>query len=394
METLKIAFISDKSAPIYFGGYEIRVLELANRLAERGHEVNVYTTSPRNFSTQSGANFYGSFPIHFQNDKSGKRSIAHSVLFSMAASRNPMQGWEPDFTIIEAIPYLHLLSMKRWIKKGTSKIILDVPEAWYNYSYFGQSFNRFSNISIGGLLRVGISYADVITAISKATAESLVRNYSVDKTKISVVPCGVDIEYILELSELKSIRSSLVHEYDFITIGRLVEIKRHSDFIDALGILKRKHGWNGKAAIIGAGPLRDELIMKAASLGIKENVDFLGFVSEEQKAKLLASSKIFVLTSEREGFSIATLEAMALGLPVVVAKPEHSEVFGPSDFVTENYNGLLYPVGDVSKLSATLNKLLGAESEISFLSKNAMTTASRYDWREVAQNLEVNLFNL
>ena len=389
-EGLKVGFITDKSAPIYFGGYEIRVLELANKLADLGHEVNVYTTAPRDFSTQSGVRFFNSFPSFFQKGKSGKRSLMHSGIYSSMLSHNPMGSWRPDVLVIEAIPYLHLRMMKHWVSRLSSVKILDVPEAWHNYSYFNNGLAPISRRIVSSLLTAGISFSDWVMAISMATAESLETNYRVPKEKILHVPCGVDTHQLQLALSGKDALSDMDKEYDFVTVGRLVSNKRQSDFIDALAMLKIAYGWKGKAAVIGSGPLFDQLKTKSAKLGISKNVSFKGFVTDEERNRTVASSRIFVLPSEREGFSISTLEAMALGLPVVVAKPAETEVFGMSEFVTDKKNGLLYPVGDTAKLAASMHVLIGSDEYMSAFGSDGKTIADKYDWKILASGFEVS----
>lgn len=387
-EGLKIGFITDKSAPVYLGGYEVRVLELANKLAENGHEVNIYTTTPSEFTTPSGVRFFDSFPSYFQKGKSGKRSLLHSSIYSFMLRSNPMGSWRPDYLIIEAIPYLHLHMMKNWVSKISSTKILDVPEAWHNYNYFNNGLAPISRNIISSLLSEGISFSDRVMAISKATADSLAKNYGVPKEKIIHVPCGVDTQSLKHALEGVDQLKDTSKEFDFVTVGRLVGMKRHADFIDALAMLKFTYGWEGKAAVVGSGPLADELKARAAAHGLSDQVEFKGFVTEEDRNRTLASSKIFVLPSEREGFSIATLEAMAFGLPVIVAQPNESEVFGMSEFVTDKKNGLLYPVGDVSRLAASMHVLLESEEYISAFGSDGKSIAVNYDWKLLASGFE------
>ncbi|MCL5678486.1 MAG: glycosyltransferase family 4 protein [Candidatus Thermoplasmatota archaeon] len=391
MEQLKIGFITDKSAPIYFGGYEIRVLELANRLARKGHEVHVYTTCRKPFTEEGGTKFYPAFPDYFQRDISGRRSHPHSLLFSAIMSKNPMDDWKPDYLVVEAIPYLHLLTMRAWVRDINCVKILDVPEAWHNYNYFGGVLGKLSNSAIKRLLQIGLTSADVVTAISGVTANSLKQNFQVDAKKVSVVPCGVDLDRLLN-RETDGI-PALLDYYDFVTVGRLVEIKRHRDFIDALSRLKFKYGWTGKAAIIGGGPLRQRLMVHALKAGVADRIDFLGFVSDEEKIRTVLSSKIFVLTSEREGFSIATLEAMALGLPVIVAVPKELEVFGTSEFVSDHKNGVYYPVGNIARLAEVMHQLLDLKDTRLEMGNNGKLTASKYDWKAVTNDFETCITN-
>ncbi len=390
MESLSFGFISDKSAPFYFGGYEIRVFELANRLAHLGHDVRVYTTASRALTTPDGAQFIPSFSGMFQKDSSGKRSLLHSASFSLSLSKNPMGSWTPDYLIVEAIPYLHLHFMRKWVSRLDSTCVLDVSEAWHKYSYFGKHMGWLTSLTISRLLREGISFSEVVAAVSEATAQSLSDYYGVDSRRLMVVPNAIDGERLGTYFKLRNSNGSLFH-YDFVNVGRLVGIKRQADFIDALSILKHAYGWKGKAAIVGSGPMMQSLVGRAARKGVSDSVDFLGFISDEEKTRVLSSSRVFVLTSEREGFSIATLEAMGLGLPVIVSRPKESEVSGVSDFVTQGKNGLFFPVGDVQRLAEAMESLFMSDDMQRVYGANAEATSRGYDWRNVASSFASRL---
>lgn len=70
-----------------------------------------------------------------------------------------------------------------------------------------------------------------------------------------------------------------------------------------------------KVAIVGSGDLEDVTKSEAEKLGVSENIDFLGFMSNP--LGVLKSSKVMVMTSDREGLPMTALEAMSLGVPIV-----------------------------------------------------------------------------
>jgi glycosyltransferase involved in cell wall biosynthesis len=86
-------------------------------------------------------------------------------------------------------------------------------------------------------------------------------------------------------------------------------------------------------------------------LNLGEHIHFLG--NRHDVPDLLAASDIFVLPSLWEGLSMALLEAMASGLPIVA-----SEVSGTVQVVIPNETGLLVPPGDVQKLTEAIKQLL------------------------------------
>jgi glycosyltransferase involved in cell wall biosynthesis len=370
---MKIAYLVDKAAPIYMGGYEVRAQKLSAYLAKR-HEVRVYTSMASTGMRVGEVEYVRVSPTAFQTDRSGQRSLIHSGLFAACLRVDPFQDWRPDAVIIESIPYAHLGVMRSWVLKTRRLYVLNVNEAWRHYAYVSGPLDKPSRWVLGGLLRRGIDFSTFVTAISEATSRSLKFNYSAGK--IHTVPMGIDPE-VLASADVPPMPD---RKYDFVTMSRLVRIKRVQVFIDALSILKHHSSWIGKAAVIGEGPLRLELESRVRDLGLGSQVEFLGLLDGMSKYQAISKGRIFVLPSEREGFSIATLEAMALGLPAVVARPQFDEVFGTSEFVNEGVSGLFFPVGDSTGLARVLSTLMCDPDLVETLSRGAKTVASKYTW--------------
>ena len=134
----------------------------------------------------------------------------------------------------------------------------------------------------------------------------------------------------------------------FITVTRLVEQKALDILLKAAArAFESLPDW--RLAVVGDGPLRDELKSLAHRLGIGPRVDWLGYVDEPMA--YLRAAKVFVLTSRFEGSPNALLEAMACGLPSIVsdASPGPVELVGGA--------GLIVPVEDVSATADALIKL-------------------------------------
>ncbi|MCX6138246.1 MAG: glycosyltransferase [Ignavibacteriales bacterium] len=148
-----------------------------------------------------------------------------------------------------------------------------------------------------------------------------------------------------------------------ILIGR----KNIADIVRAVASIYYTHGRKEiEFHIIGEGGLLEELRALAADLKVLDTaVFFRGFLSEEEKGRLLAASDFHVLNSESEGFSVVTAEAISYGVPVIA-----TACGGPEDFVTER-TGLL--IGR--------NDLPGLERAMLFM----MDHASEYDRRELQE---------
>lgn len=133
-----------------------------------------------------------------------------------------------------------------------------------------------------------------------------------------------------------------------IAVGRLARPK-------AIDLLLRAMARTGReliALIAGDGPERTALEATARALGLGERARFLG--RREDMPRLLAAADLYVAPTRREGLSLAALEAMAAGLPLIVSDlPEFREI------VENGVNGLVFPVGNVEALAQALSLLAG-----------------------------------
>jgi glycosyltransferase involved in cell wall biosynthesis len=127
------------------------------------------------------------------------------------------------------------------------------------------------------------------------------------------------------------------------TLGRLTVEKGHKIFLAAAKkVISNVQCPMSKLNFIvaGEGNLRSELEQQAKRWGIESKISFLGFVPEEKKFEVLSSFDIFVFPSLAEGFGIALIEAMAVGLPCVVSDlPVLKEVCGEAAMFFRTGNG-------------------------------------------------------
>ena len=115
-------------------------------------------------------------------------------------------------------------------------------------------------------------------------------------------------------------------------------------------------------------------------------VEFHGVISEQERDKILSGLDAFAMPSAREGFSLASLEALSFGIPVIAALPTRG-VDGIASIVTDGVNGLLYPVGDVSKLCMCIRKLMTNRSLRLQLSESAERASKEYQWDRIGERL-------
>ena len=129
-------------------------------------------------------------------------------------------------------------------------------------------------------------------------------------------------------------------------VARFEPQKDHPSLLKALARL-RNHAW--RLELIGEGPLLERTRDLARSLGIADRVEFLGQRSDV--AERLATSQVYVLSSNWEGFPRSILEAMRAGLPVVA-----SDVAGVSEAVVDGVTGYVVPRGETEPWQRRLDQ--------------------------------------
>jgi glycosyltransferase involved in cell wall biosynthesis len=135
--------------------------------------------------------------------------------------------------------------------------------------------------------------------------------------------------------------------------------------------------------IAGDGPQLKELESLAESLQVADQIVFLGSIENPELPEYLNAADLYVSTSHSDGTSLSLLEAMGCALPVIV-----TDIESIREWVVENENGLLTPIGNPEKLSAALITALSDES----LRKRA--SANNLDQARTRANWDINFTKL
>jgi glycosyltransferase involved in cell wall biosynthesis len=210
-------------------------------------------------------------------------------------------------------------------------------------------------------------HADVVFTSNRTTAAALgARGFEPVHTAV-----GIDFAAFLQASPARSAPRGAF-------IARLVHTKGVVDAVRAWAQVLRSVP-DAKLVIVGAGPERERAAALAEQLGIAGSLEWRGFVSEEEKRRILADSRLLLAPSYEEGWGISVCEALASGLPVVAYRlPVLDELFGAS------YVGAR--LGDVTDLAESAVRILTTDSIAEDLSHRGRETASRYDVRRVADS--------
>ena len=197
-----------------------------------------------------------------------------------------------------------------------------------------------------------------VIAVSEDVRNDLMRYDGIPAQKIVVIHNGIDVGRVRTALTRGEARARLGLPHEAIALGcvaRLEEQKGHRFLLEALARLNdpARGAARFRVVLVGDGRLRAELERRAADLGVAAWTMFLG--TRHDVPDILKALDICVMPSLWEGLSVAMLEAMAAGLPLVI-----SDVSGVSQVIGDNEFGLKVPVGDVSGLARTIAGLADA----------------------------------
>lgn len=231
------------------------------------------------------------------------------------------------------------------------------------HSYFGKTKTAiFKNIE-----RYLARKSSAIIAISDIQKSELSEDHKICKaSKIKVVPLGFDLSRFQENQEEKriSFRNNYLLDDDEIAIGiigRLVPIKNHQLFIDAVNQLTKNSSKKVRAFIIGDGEEKENLLNYCKEL----KLDFIEFYKEPKKANLTFTSwikeidwanaglDIIALSSLNEGTPVSLIEAQASNKPIVT-----TNVGGVENVVLNNQTGFIVPPNDLKQFYNALYQLV------------------------------------
>jgi phosphatidylinositol alpha-1,6-mannosyltransferase len=163
-----------------------------------------------------------------------------------------------------------------------------------------------------------------------------------------------------------------------ICVARLIERKGQRHLLAALRRL-RDAGVTATVKFVGTGDAAQAYRAEADRLGIADLVTFTGYVPRERIADHYADADVFVLPSHNEGMSVATLEAMAAGLPLVVTRTG-----GTAELVQEGENGLTFAWSDVETLVQHLAYLAANRGVVRQMGAASRRRAEQMSWDAVA----------
>lgn len=173
---------------------------------------------------------------------------------------------------------------------------------------------------------------------------------------------------VINKEELYKKATSDTRDYDFdvVYIGRLADPKNPLRLVEILNKAIKVNA-NIKVGIVGSGDLEAVTKSKVNEYGLADNISFLGFCSNPYK--ILSSSKMMIMTSDREGLPMVALEAMAFGVPIVSTPTD-----GMNEIIINGYNG--YLSNENNEFSNIILSLMNDNNLRNEISNNVLTQFS------------------
>lgn len=351
---MKIAIVTDWFAPRR-GGIESQLLELAERLGRRGHEVRVITPTR---GAVSGARFLATqLPVLTWPGS----DLAVSPRLCSAMRAELSRGYD----VVHA--HVSVVSPAAYAA-ATAARALDLPTVVTFHSVLRHKrFLLRAADAIAGLAASRVEWTAVSRVVA-AQVESALRG-----TVVSELPNGIDAAFWTTHPPKHADRIGTT----IVSAMRLHPKKRPLPLIRAFVAAVGQANVPARLIIVGDGPERPRVEREVERLaaGALATVQLRPWASPVELRSLYAEADAFAIASTREAFGIATLEARAAGLPVVAMSAA-----GSSEFLVHGANALL--CRDDADLARNLARVIGDELTRERLAGNGMAP-DRYDWSHV-----------
>ncbi len=307
-----------------YGGSEVYIDKVANGLTKKGYKVTLFSSKGKNQETHES--YDGVKYIRKGSRMTVYFWAAFYYIFNIKNIRkenefiidveNGLPFFSPIYSNKPKVMLLHHFHNGQWF--------IEFP---FPFGIIGYCVERF-----------------LMPFVYKNTRVVTVSNSSKLDLEVMGIPSkNVVIAYNgtnLPIQEQPDILEDLFDRPTVLYLGRLRSYKRVDFALSAVAEIK-KNIPNVNLIIAGKGDDEDRLIALSKQLGIENNIEFVGFVDENEKVELLKKSWVFVNPSSKEGWGVVNIEANHFGTPVVgfnVYGVRDSVKDGVSGFLAENYD--------------------------------------------------------
>lgn len=335
------------------GGAEVHMHEIFKRIAAKGHDV---TYAAHSFKGAPSEETLDGVKIR----RTGNKFLFNRQFKNYYRSKLSKEKFDLIVDDISKIP----LGIPEYVNKPVVGIIHHI----HGTSLYKELPKLLANYIIRAEKLIPKLYRGTpIFAVSESTKNELIE-LGQPESKIDILYNAIDHDLFDKVKVDKYTQPTMSY------IGRIKKYKNLEAVIDALPkVLERIP--NLKLKIGGTGDHVPNLQKYVTEKGLNENVEFLGYLTEQEKAEEMAKSWLFVTMALKEGWGITVIEANAAGTPVI-----GSNVPGLRDSIKNDITGKLVDLNDSQKLADALTELLSDDEKLKKMSNEAKKWASKFTW--------------
>ncbi|MCM1136252.1 MAG: glycosyltransferase [Clostridium sp.] len=358
---MKIAMMTNNYKP-FIGGVPISVERLAEGLREKGHKVVIFAPYYEEQEREEDVVRYG---VIFRRKTDG---------FSVPNSLDPeieRRFRQEDFDLIHVHHPMMIGDTARYLSWK-----YHVPLVFTYHTRYEQYLHYIGLSALKGMmpfyLKSCTKSCDVVLAPTPLMREYLEK--AGVKSKVRVLPTGLlDDSFCPDREKAARLRRELAggKKRLFCSIARLAKEKNLEFLLKSMKIFKENYGGDFRLALIGEGPRRKELEKLAGRLGLKEELIFVGTVSNREIKNYCHAADAFLFTSLSETQGIVLLESMAAGTPVIALRAT-----GVSDVIVNGENGYMTEASEIEFAGKVMDMF--EKKELEFLRQGAKKTAEEY----------------
>jgi 1,2-diacylglycerol 3-alpha-glucosyltransferase len=345
--------IATSSNYIAFHGQAIFTVNLAEGLARNGHTVMVTSGSDRGHPYREIIN-----NVQLEAIKALSLKIIHPdsylPVFPSLVTGQILDTFHPDIVHIQDHYPLSRAMMFAARRRGINVVGTNhfMPDNLAPYVPLLSKIRPFYNWVLWHWMREVYDRLDAIASPSRVAAEMLIKVGV--RPPVSAISCGVntDIYHPDQFVDRIAWRSRYgidINRKVFFFVGRVDGEKRLDVIIRAICQLNRD---DIRFVIAGRGAAKTSLMALVKELGVEQKISFTGFIPNTDLPSVLNSVDIFIMPSEAELLSIASLQAMACARPMLVAN-----AVALPELVTDGVNGYLFLPGDVKDAARCITTL-------------------------------------
>ncbi|MEE9224561.1 MAG: glycosyltransferase family 4 protein [Thermoplasmata archaeon] len=345
--------------------------QIKDSLSERGHDVTLYSILFKGVDMEAypGEVVVGRFPNWADRKRFGTLLGYGRYLARLARTVD-----DADVILARNVfPCGHGGVMLQKLKGIPSVLMLQGENDLFNFDEAHWTVDR--------LRPVVVKESRMIIAQTGYQRDYLQKEYGVSPV---VLPNGVDVARFgpATREEARSDLGLTISGKLIICVSGLLPFKGQDDLIRAFARVHESMP-DSKLLLIGDGPEAKELKRIARDLGVRDDVQFEGWVPFEKMPLYLSSSDLFVHPSASEGFPNVVLEAMASGLPLVM-----SNVVGLNAVFEDGRNCFFVPPKDEKALEEKMLSLLRDDALAEEMGARNLEYAKEFDWSIFAEKLE------